>query len=285
MRSGPGFAAKLSVVALLAGSLLVASSTVALASGDGDGCNPGRTSDFPTNYGLGPYENASNVVSGATSVGGISAGTGGSGEGVYNYSPYVDPTSVPSGYVQDDNAWASWIMLTNSSGNNWMQIGRFESRDAVRGELGQMGLSGSVLWTNYFTTSGLQSNGFTIPGPDAVNSYSSYKISYDPSGADGIYFRNYYDGDEISDSAHDFTPTVGEAANEMTSQATQFAGDPDNHGTTSNLQIWAPAGTGAWYDFSGTKSTIGTPLSSMNFTPASGPVDRAYDVWDSACTP
>ncbi len=229
---------------LLAGAL---SSTAhpAFAEGDGDGCNPGRT---PATEGAWP----AGALGTESSIGGVQSD-------IYDYSPYV--------YSGDTVGVGSWVMLASGTGGtgSWAQIGWYERPGSVRGSIVQLTQNGTVLWTNY-----------DKGDSDPVNSYSTYKVTYNPAGPD--YFNFYLDGNGVTDSTRDvFTPTEAELGAEIHNYSDQFPGGSSNQERFTSSESYWPAGSGgSWKTYSGTG--VGGAFSFMNISPASGqPVSSNLD--------
>ena len=236
------------IAALVLAGTLAASSAPAYAEGDGDGCNPGRS---PATEGAWP----AGAIQNESSIGGVQSS-------IYDYSPYVSSS--------DGTGVGSWVMLAN--GSDWAQIGWYEQPDSVRGTIVQLTQNGTPLWTNY-----------DKGDSDAINTWSTYKVTYSSSGPN--YFSFYLDGNGVTSSQRNvFTPNQSQLGAEIHNYADQFPGGSNNHEQfTSSETYWPNGSGGSWKTYSGSGSAV--PYSFMNISPGSGnPVSSDLNTWDSACT-
>jgi len=92
--------------------LVVAGARPAGAAGGGDGCNPGRSSNFSSGI---HYFSGITDYSGASTYGGI-------GGDIVNYSPWV----YNSSYEGTRDATTQWVMLADTLPDSWAQVGWLE---------------------------------------------------------------------------------------------------------------------------------------------------------------
>jgi hypothetical protein len=230
----------------------------AFADGGGDGSNPGGTSNSTErNIGL----DASN----GDVYGGIQAE-------IDNFSPWIDTNST--NWTNDAN---ESILLVNSAGNSWMQLGWLEYGDSQREVYVQDTLGGTVQWTDFWTSGNPSPDG----GADPINQYSTFKITYDPTGTGGVHFAFYWTSPDtgysvLTTTDDNFSPTHAQLESETTSDASQFCGAENTHSYTKDATAYWPAGdSGSWQTFSGTEGYT-NKASWMAF---SGLGD-GYAVWD-----
>lgn len=237
------------------------------AAGGGDGCNPGRSSNFIHHYWSGIID----VSPGAYIYGGIRGN-------LLNYSPWV----YNSGNSTDGpDATTQWVMLDNQS--DWAQVGWIEWYSAGSSPSGQVrntfveyqdaGVGG---WDNYFPSF-------------AINSTIGYKVTYDPYCPNGVCFWFYdnYSVTALTGSRFAWSPTQATAQSETLDAAAQVPGGYDNPAVASGLQVYYNAGGGAWNTMFGetdTRTSSGNVPSWDVVYPASGSIGGDYyNSWDAAC--
>jgi hypothetical protein len=227
----------------------------ALASGDGDGCNPGRADNFNTAYDVGVYQ----YTPGLSVSGGIRAY-------IDNYSPFVKSVS---GSTDDDS---EWVMLSNPD-NYYEQIGWLEQPYAVRYTFAEYGSNGGAFYDHYHSS-------------DPINTNSDYEVAFHPN-TNEFYF---YDGgneywDYIIPNGTD--PVLSEIYTESHTKASQVSGGTNNHNNMYSASFFYPAGTGgSWHDSAATPTNNTNNGSGGKFGgigPNSGTTDNYY-TWDWACT-
>lgn len=242
------------VVIAISWSLPCNAATIPPASGGGDGCNPNRTNDS-TIY----QANAHQTIS--TSFGGVQAQ-------IKNYSPYVSAYDSPFGA-------SAWVTLIN--GNALAQIGRYELP------------SGGGRGT--FSLFDVRTQGVTHHSAgDPINSYSTYKINFNPTpGINSQYFTYYRDGSQAGYSSQYFLPKEIQIGDEVHTRASQIAGGTQNHMYFTAMKAYSPSGTsGIWKTpsmvMSTTKAQVPAGVSWIGTTPAvNSAVGSDMQTWDKAC--
>jgi hypothetical protein len=227
----------------------------AQASGGGDGCNPGRSSNYLTYYYSGTDD-----ASAASSYGGIYGN-------IYNYSPYVSSSS-------SSDFTSQWVMLDN--GNEWAQIGWYESPGSVRHTFVQFNDPGVSEWTNFFS-------------PFTINSDPEYEVDYNPSCPSVGCFAFYAQGTWMTGSAHNWTPDDAQSYSEIHDKASQIPGGYDKTSYAVGLHVWYNAGSsGSWHSMNGldgvSTGSGGAGPSWDNVSGKGTTGNSSYSSWDSACS-
>ena len=189
-------------------------------SGDGDGCEPGRTTETGVNWFSGSDLDNGSI---GTPLGGVEAE-------IYEYSPWVDSA--------DTAGMSMWAMLWNRTYGDYAQIGWLE----------QPGGNRHVFYQEF--TAGGYRPGNTFPA-DPINSWSYFKVLFNPTTEYGGNYSFYDNGKDWWDSFYDWWPNDSQIEAEQQDQATQMPGTPHNTGQVGSAEYYAPAGAGTWQQFFG----------------------------------
>lgn len=252
-RAAAAVAAALALIMVLPGS--------AQAAGGGDGCNPNRPNNFLTYYFSGEYGSAPGTYRGIQAY-------------IDQYSPWVYPVSGATDFT------SQWVMLTNTSGTQWAQVGWWEGADGNRHTFAQFEDPGYTFWSD------------TDYAPFPINEDINYKVTYDPSCTDGDCFRFFSNGQQINHSHYDWAPNMQEDSSEIHTQASQMPGGYDNPSYSSLIEKYYPAGSGSWSYVSG--NTLTEEMNSSGYVTAAPSWDQvsppsgtsgidAYGSYDTAC--
>jgi hypothetical protein len=225
--------------------------SAALASGGGDGCNPGRPANA-TDYQAG----AQVLPSGGRTYGAI--------EGrIRNYSPYVYKTSS---YL---DTTTQWVMLLTP--HDLYQVGWWEQPYGKR-----------------FTFIEDANSSFTQGGtlffsPDTINTVSNYKVAFRPPST-----YAFYDGSKELRTVGQLQagdPTYFEVNAETHNQASQMPGGSSNVDYAESVQAYYPAGPSGSYhpaDFGEVGGDAYPPAwARVNVDSFTG---ESYTLYDTACT-
>ena len=242
--------------------LFVLSQVPAVAEGGGDGCNPGRSSNYLTWYWSGNDD--TNYPS---SYGGIYGN-------IFEYSPYVYDSSNSA---DGEDYTSQWIMLDN--GNDWAQVGWFEYPGNERYTWVEFNDPGHSSWDNWFPSY-------------SINSTIKFQITYQPTCPSDTCFSFFANNTspQLTGSKYNWTPTDAQSNAETHDQASQIPGGYDDlpNSGASNLHVYYPAGSsGSWYTMSGETATSwsggsGSAPSWVNVSDP-GTTQTWYYDWDSAC--
>jgi hypothetical protein len=235
----------------------------ASASGGGDGCNPAindpprGTSNYQTIY-LAGMDHGYGTLNVPTLV----------GADIYNYSPFV---SLDNG--SHDGAY-EWVMLDKAPDIDWVQIGWYEYPGSVRGVFDQAAADGKFAFTHIFGP------------PDAINSVTGYKVTYDPNGGGGEYFRMYWDSNGNDNqvdhwNTNAFTPNDAEVEAEIHTQSTQFPGAAQNDNAAQSGIV--AVNDGSYTNFDGNTDNVPNP-GWIEVIPAESETTSSYETWDKECT-
>lgn len=250
---------RMASVTVLVALAFALSQAPALASGGGDGCDPGRSSNYLTYYFAGADANNA-----ATSFGGI-YGT------IDNYSPYVKSSS-------SEDFTSQWVMLAYS-GTKWAQVGWTEYPGSQRNtfvEFQDPGVSG---WDNYFP-------------PYAINSSIKYQVTYQPTCPSDTCFSFFANNTspQLAGTKYNWTPNDAESFAETHDQASQVPGGYFNPSSASDLHVYYNAGSsGSWNNMDGhdyTETNHGGPGTGPSWDNVSNNGlygNTSYDTWDSTC--
>jgi hypothetical protein len=247
---------RFAITAALLALLLTLFQVPARAAGGGDGCNPGRSSNY-VHY----YYSGTDDISAPSSYGGIYGN-------IYNYSPYVYSSS-------SSDSDSQWVMLDHS-GTDWAQVGWIEFPGSVRHTFVQFNDPGVDSWTNYFA-------------PFTINSDPEYEVDYNPSCPHVGCFAFYANGTWLTGTGHSFTPDDAQSAAEIHDKASQIPGGYNNTSYALNLHVYYNAGaSGSWHSMNGHNTAVdqsGNPAPSWDNVSGNGTNgNSSYSSWDSACS-
>jgi hypothetical protein len=234
------------------------------ASATTEGCNPQqynpyRTDNFDTEYLAGMLS-----WDGFDTFGGVTAQ-------VYNYNDFITQGNPDE---WENNANQS-ILLDNQESESWAQVGELKWKGGNHEVYVQLTLNDVVQWTNFF-------------GPaDAWDTYSSFKVTYNPSGPGGVYFDWYwaspgYPYSLLTTSKHNFTPDDAQLEVETHDQATEFPGTFGNRSYDKGQQMYEPDSGGSWITYNGTVVYNG-PTTFIGTNPAEGNSGKTLETWDAGC--
>jgi hypothetical protein len=248
---------RISSAAVLLALLLALTQLPALAEGGGDGCNPGRSSNYLTYYFAGADANNA-----AASFGGI-YGT------IDEYSPFVYDSSA-------GDTGAQWVMIDNPT--DWAQVGWIEFPGNQRYVFVEFNDPGVTTWDNYFS-------------PYAINSDIKFQVTYKPTCPSNTCFSFFADNSptQLTGSKYNWTPTDAQSYSETHDQASQIPGGYDNVSTATNLHVYYNAGSsGSWnnmdgYDTANEGYDGGAGPSWDNVSNPGVYGNTSYSTWDSAC--
>lgn len=233
--------------------VLLGSGGSAEASGDGEGCNPGRTAYSDDDL-AGMYENDASV--GAAKV------------TIDVYSPYVSPDSTQT---------TGWVMIVNRTSVDFAHVGWWESPGTVRHTFAEYGFDNG---------NGGDYKNFFAAKP--VASSNKYKVTYAPNTT---YVGFDVNGTSLeSFPLPSFgTPNQAEVYGETHDNNSQVPGGTMNHEMFYNLETWHPAGgSGSYQTGSATTKTLSysrsgsVPFAGISPSEGTGGQDEVQ-IWDKAC--
>lgn len=226
----------------------------ALASGGGDGCNPGRANNYLSYYFDGAH---SQNVSGAP--GGVYAS-------IKNYSPFV---AGPNQGAPSNDDVSEWVMLDD--GTHYAQIGWIEFAGSVRNTFAEWTTSG----TNF-------TDQFSSAFP--INSTQRYTVLYQPGNTNPYVLE--VNGGAYYYVPHYFTPNDAQIFAETHTAASQIPGGTADNTTetplVSDAHVWPTAGSSSsWQNFDGATQVAGASWGRIS--PAPGSTANSWRTWDTAC--
>ncbi len=185
---------------------------VAQATGGGMGCNPGRS---PAG---GVYHDGSDDAT--------SYEPGGVYSKIYVYSPWVTSGSLAFGYS---------MLINNTNGNLYSQVGWLEGYQATR---------------NTFTEQGLGTGSYDrrTYAPLPIGNAYYYTVDFDPNNANNA-FTWYANGTFEGSYPNTFPPNAGELSAERHNNNDQTAGGYNHKAYFSDSHIYDHAGSGSWVNY------------------------------------
>jgi hypothetical protein len=208
-------------------------------------CNPHRNSDFPAAY-LG----------------------GGETPGMFADVKAEIEERVP--YVNQDMTGAfnnfsySWVSLSDSSGDRYLQIGTAADNNDVR-----------WVFEQYENSTGAHDVNWDPINP--VGSTTTYKVSRDTSTTYGAWWGENEDVQSMS-----FTQAYASLASETTDQADQFNGTGMNHEGFQHAEVF-DASSGNWESFGGTVQKRWSSRTQPTWIDVYKAADDHYETWDGSC--
>lgn len=235
-----------------------------MASGGGDGCNPGLPSNQANRHdGESRYLGAG-VPDGVMAV-------------EKNYSPWVDPSQP----IADASGW---VMLVDNTGKLYSQFGWIEFAGGVRHLFSEVGNATNPLGHDF-------NRQFYYPTP-AINSQTTVEVSYQPNNS---YKYDYYaNGARVggdNDSYSQFVPAQAQISGEIWSDDTQMPGgyavDNSTYQSWTGERVWYPETPGGnWHYFNENFDTAVVRDDNTTFYGYSNYPNAYLDsqyIWDWGC--
>lgn len=202
------------ILAMVIGSLMLASNGTRLAA---YACNPGRTDDYPANWGAGWGRSPGGTVGGVYGR-------------ILNYPPYA-----PRGYPRYSSAW---VMISRPADMKWAQIGWivFDSDKSPPDRR---------TFAQYHDYLGRLRTRYKTPA-EPLWASTTYTVLYNNTPGS---FTFYVNGTQVFAPADaGWIPTTGDNAGEINTKYNQFPGDLNSPVQFDDVHIWYGS---AWRPFAG----------------------------------